>query len=147
MKDWLKTWTIPQAIGAGVAMVCVTTMLVVITLHDDWGKLVRWLSMPESWVLLGGIVTGAATLYHRALVTPASALLLALGSTLVGCGAGITDAQRTAWTAEEARCEENIDAIVSRPGTTEAEDDADLAAEQARCRAAERAILQPDGGV
>ena len=80
LSDWLKTWTVPQAIGASTAMVCTTAMCIVITLHNDWGKLVHWLAQPEAWVLLGGICTGLATLYHRALVAvPGLLLALALG--------------------------------------------------------------------
>jgi len=70
LSDWSKTWTIPQVIGVSIGMLCITAMCIVLTLQDDWGKLVHWLAQPEAMVLLGGIATLIGTLYHRALGLP-----------------------------------------------------------------------------
>jgi len=88
-SEWIRTWTVPQALVVGFGMLCVTAMSITITLHDDWGRLVRWLAHPESMALVGGIVLWAIGLYHRALKTPVTMLLVVClgGSLLSGCGA------------------------------------------------------------
>jgi hypothetical protein len=55
-----------------------------------------------------------------------------------GCGASAQ--VRAAYAVEQAQCVANERAIVDRPGTTEAEDRADLAAERARCDETLRSI-------
>ena len=57
-----------------------------------------------------------------------------------GCGPSVTPETRTLYAIEQARCVESEEAIVARQGTTEAQDQADLAAERARCDAALRAV-------
>jgi hypothetical protein len=91
ITEWSKTWTIPQVIGVSVGMACITAMCIVITLQNDWGKLITWLAQPEAMTLLGGIVTLAITLYNRArgLPPPAALVLLFLSASLVGCGASV----------------------------------------------------------
>jgi len=83
-------------------------------------------------------------------------LVIAVGATvaliathLQGCGGPpVTAAQRTAYSVEAAHCLEAEQAIADRPATTEAQDMADLAAEEARCDAARQAIEHPvDGGL
>ena len=66
MKSWIQSWTVPQAIVAGISLVCATALAIVITLEDDWGKLVRWLSSPEATAFITALVTLALTLYTRA---------------------------------------------------------------------------------
>lgn len=56
-----------------------------------------------------------------------------------GCGSATAE-QRTAYAVEQARCIAAERAIVDREGTTYEEDRADLEAERARCDAALRAI-------
>jgi hypothetical protein len=51
-----------------------------------------------------------------------------------GCG-GATGEVRTAYAVEQARCLANERAIIAREGTTREQDEADYAAEQARCDA------------
>lgn len=70
MKSWIQSWTVPQAIVAGISLVCATALAIVITLEDDWGKLVRWLSSPEAAAFLTALVTLALTLYTRARKLP-----------------------------------------------------------------------------
>ena len=78
--------------------------------------------------------------------TSAVLLALAVGSQLMGCGASVSDSQRTAYAQEVAQCEANERAIVARQGTSYAQDQADLEAERVRCDAARHAIETPDGG-
>lgn len=71
LSSWLKTWSIPQALVAGIAMLCATALAITITVQDDWGKLMHWLSDPATSGLLISLVTLGGTLYHRALgLTP-----------------------------------------------------------------------------
>jgi len=175
LQDWAKTWTPPQVIMTCCASICVTAFAIVLTLQDDWGKLLRWLSDPASVGLLMGLATLAGTLYHRALGleptpdeqavatrpvrTPPSneggfatidamlavVVIAALGYLLSGCGAQLTDSQRSALTLETQRCIANERAIVDREGSTAQQDEADLIAERIRCNATRAAII--DGGV
>lgn len=148
ISDWAKTWTVAEAIVGGIALVCLTAIAIVITVQDDWGKLVHFISSAEGATFATSLGIFLGAVYSRARRLPAAVLLFALlGASVVGCGAGITDAERSAWTVEEAACEHDIDVIVAREETTQAEDEAALAAEQERCHAAHEAILHPDGGV
>jgi len=70
MKKWIESWTIPQAVIAGISLVCVTALAIVITLEDDWGKLVRWLSSGEAIALVGSLATLLAVIYDRARKLP-----------------------------------------------------------------------------
>jgi hypothetical protein len=145
-NDWIRTWTVPQALVVGFGMACVTAMSITITLHDDWGRLVRWLAQPEAMALVGGIVLWMVGLYHRALKTPVTLLVLGLigsmiiASTVVGCGGGLSNSQRTTLAAETQNCLVREREIVDRDSTEE-QDRVDLATERARCDAARAAIV------
>ena len=60
--------------------------------------------------------------------------LLSMFLALPACG-GATGEVRTAYAVEQARCLANERAIIAREGTTREQDEADYAAEQARCDA------------
>jgi hypothetical protein len=67
-------------------------------------------------------------------------LTVALAATcMAGCG-GASAETRAAYSLEAARCVSHERAIVDRQGSTREQDEADLAAERARCGAALRAI-------
>lgn len=61
--------------------------------------------------------------------------LLLLILVVYGCGTASLET-RTAYSIEAAHCVANERAIVDREGTTREQDEADLAAERARCDAA-----------
>lgn len=143
IADWLRTWSVPQAIVASVALICITALTITITVQDDWGRLFRWLADPATSGLLISVVTLGGVLYHRALGLPPSVLVLAfLGVGVLGCGAQLTDPQRVALTVETQRCLLTEREIIDRAGTTEEQDRADLAIERARCDAARAAIVR-----
>jgi hypothetical protein len=139
LQDWMKTWTPPQAIVAGVALVCVTALAITITVTDDWGKLFRWLADPATSGLLVAVVTLFGTLYHRALSLPPVLVLAILGAAAVGCGGSLTDSQRAALAVRTQQCLLAERAIVDdpcgslTPEECEARDTAALAASRAEC--------------
>jgi hypothetical protein len=65
--------------------------------------------------------------------------IAAIAIVLSACG-GTTAEIRTAYAIEQARCLINERAIIDRVGTTQEQDEADFAAERARCDAALMAI-------
>lgn len=67
ISDWMKTWTVPQAIATVGALVCVTALAISITVSDGWGKLVTWLADGQHQALLLSLAAFLGALYHRAL--------------------------------------------------------------------------------
>jgi hypothetical protein len=67
ISDWIKTWTVPQAIVVLGALACVTALAISITMSDGWGKLVTWLSDGQHQALLLSLAAFLGALYHRAL--------------------------------------------------------------------------------
>lgn len=138
IKAWFNDWQ--HTILACVCLVCAVCAGVFVPL-DRWEKLGRYLSDPATAVTFTAIGGVFVALYRRARgLPPVLALLMALGSASIGCGPSVTPETRTLYAIEQARCVENEEAIVARQGTTEAQDQADLAAERARCDAALRAV-------
>lgn len=70
MKKWIESWTIPQAVIAGISLVCATALAIVITLEDDWGKLVHWLSSGEAIAFVTAIAGLIGAAYARARSLP-----------------------------------------------------------------------------
>ena len=127
---------------AALFMVCATVAACVMP-TDRLEKLGHWMTDPATataTVALGG---GLLALYLRAKASPAAGLLLALvvAGTLQGCGAQLTATQRERLAVETQRCLMAERDIVDRPGTTRAQDEADLRVERLRCDTARAAIV------
>lgn len=136
--DWFNAWQ--HVVLACVCLVCAVCAGVFVP-ADRWEKLGHFLSDPATAVTLTALGGVGVALYRRARGLPPALLVIALLGTLAtGCGPAVTPEVRSAYAIEQARCVENEEAIVARPGTTEAEDRAALDAERARCDAALAAI-------
>jgi len=143
-----KTDTAPQQHWPATIVACVLIAAIAI---------IYAVSSPDqrSQLLAGAGIAGVALQSLMPAIRKFAGVPLVLLGALVaapaihGCGAAASDQQRHDYAIEAAHCMENEQAIADRPATTEAQDLADLAAEEARCDEARRAIEHPavDGGV
>lgn len=92
--------------------------------------------------LIAGALATLRMAWTRQPPNPSVLLVIVAGALAAsGCGAQLTDSQHAALAIETQRCLVNEREIVDRPGTSEEQDRADLAAERARCDAARAMIV------